>query len=172
MSLLRKDLADKLAHHTDWPVLSHEERTRFLTLALCGEVGEMSEAFGHLMTDYLKKEIADVAIYFHMLCGHLKRSPRIYREKSLNAIHGTSMNLGLDIVEATGKLANLVKKSWRGDFDLERDRASDLNECIYRINQAIFDFAMHFDLDLQQIMLDKITEVEQREIFLNRHKAA
>lgn len=76
---MKPELEDFLRQHLSWPEhLSGKERTRFLMLALCGEVGELANM---IKKDWrgddldqasdIREEMADIGNYLFMLAMHM-----------------------------------------------------------------------------------------------------
>jgi NTP pyrophosphatase (non-canonical NTP hydrolase) len=69
------ELKKHLQLHTNWPSLPHDEKVRFLTLGLCGEVGELANLIkkdwrGDAPDNLWEKmvdEMADIGNYLYML---------------------------------------------------------------------------------------------------------
>lgn len=61
-----------------------------------------------------------------------------------------------------GELANLVKKDWRGD---EGDRKSEIVKELADVAGNAYLLAAHLGVDLDQVVYDKILEVEERPKF-------
>lgn len=72
------DVLERLRSHLDWGDVSETELPRFLSLALCGEAGELANLIkkdwrgdtGDRRTA-IEEELADVANYTFMLAEHL-----------------------------------------------------------------------------------------------------
>ena len=173
-SNLPPELQIRIDQHLTWTMLSsNDDKTRFLTLALCGEAGELLEIiigrdFASLATqDDIQKELADVGNYLYMLASHTKVDLPVIIAVSPSVMHAESIALACEIVVTTGKLANLVKKSWRGDFTLE-EKAFEFQKRLKFVSYSVFYLAANLGINLPQSMLDKMLEVEEREIYRNR----
>jgi NTP pyrophosphatase (non-canonical NTP hydrolase) len=126
---MKPELKEHLRAHMEWPPFPDEERLRFLCLALCGEAGELAEhvlAYNRGQQVNLieaRKELADIGNYTFMIAELIG----INSEPSPSAVYEgstfmfTSIALWLD----TGRLANVVKKDWRGDSGAAERRKKD-----------------------------------------------
>lgn len=71
-------LKNYVTTHKQWGPQDRTEKSRFLVLALCGETGELANLFKKEWRDHkplnmeeVKKEIADIGNYLHILADHL-----------------------------------------------------------------------------------------------------
>jgi NTP pyrophosphatase (non-canonical NTP hydrolase) len=113
------ELHCKMTKHL-FPAFSSEDE-RFLSLALCGEAGELADMIvsEHFDIEEARDEAADIRVYLELIakCFGIegeKLEPREVPEM-------VELRLVLALCAKCGLLANLVKKRWRDDADLAEE---------------------------------------------------
>lgn len=130
------------------------EDKRFLALALCGEVGETCELIVRGKTFGLEEEIGDVYAYLCLLALAYKirvpkSAPQPVRSTLLRA-----PEWGLFLSMYSGKIANMLKKQWRGDK--VPNVTVKLQIYIEEVYNALCELSMIFGLRSPTEILDDI----------------
>jgi NTP pyrophosphatase (non-canonical NTP hydrolase) len=113
------ELHCKMTKHL-FPAFSSEDE-RFLSLALCGEAGELADMIvaDHFDMEEARDEAADIRVYLELIA----KCFAIEGEKlEVNEVEEmTEVKLVLALCAKCGLLANLVKKRWRDGLDLTKE---------------------------------------------------
>jgi hypothetical protein len=145
---MKIDLYDahrKMTAHL-FPTFSSEDE-RFLSLALCGEVGELIEMYVSGDTYALADThdaLASIRIYLELLakCFAIE-GDKLMVEASPGLAALTDERLLLGLCAQCGLLANLIKKRWRDGVE----REGECRVLLIEIRNYVEQFAYRFGLE-------------------------
>ena len=121
------ELHHKMTSHL-FPTFSNTDE-RFLTLALCGEVGELANMIKKRWRDNvdlgeeIRDEIADIRVYLELIarCFNIegdKLDTRISQTMVLEFNHDDEKFMALALCARTGQLASTIETRWSTGHDV------------------------------------------------------
>lgn len=152
-------LHQKMTAHL-FPAYSSQDE-RFLSLALCGEVGELIELLeGDFEVHEARDETADIRIYLELIAKCFDIEGDKLPAKAIDTPL-TEVQLLLGLAARSGKLANLIKKRWRDGTDLS-------DECrilIIAIRSYVEAIAYRLGIEgekLDEVVVAKLAKVAEK----------
>ncbi len=174
------ELHARMTKHLFPSFASQDER--FLTLALCGEAGELANMIkkrwrdGVDLADEIREEIADIRVYLELIAkrfGIEGIKMDAYFATRIDVDFNFSVDtvgylniesfLSLALCATTGSIAGMIEKRWLGEFVLESRICDEIVATRVRLEQIAKCF------DIEGIKLDM--EVEKKLVkVVQKHK--
>jgi NTP pyrophosphatase (non-canonical NTP hydrolase) len=153
------ELHTRMTKHL-FPAFSSEDE-RFLSLALCGEAGELADMIvaDHFCIEEAKDETADIRVYLELIakCFDIEGEKLVVCKVE----EMTETRLVLALCAKCGLLANLIKKRWRDKLDLAEECRVKITEVRSLLEQVAYRLGIEGHL-LDQQVEQKLAKVVER----------